>query len=126
MTIKDVENSVTATSLCKTSKYERPNSKSIPYPSPPNSPSQATGVSGEQAWPVTDLFSPPLSLPPTPSRQSTAPRVYDKQAPEETTDAATLRTRLDIDGERCGAFTKTPGRPCQCWSPALNRAAVTS
>ncbi|KAH7232894.1 T5orf172 domain-containing protein [Fusarium tricinctum] len=125
MTTTSDENSVMADSVCEVTKSQRSNPKSISYPSPPNSPSRTTEAFREETRPVTALCSSPLSPPTTPPRQSPASHVHEKQATEERVDAAKLRSGLGLDDKRCGAPTKK-GSPCRCWSPAVNRAAVTS
>jgi hypothetical protein len=120
-----------ATDLSNFPKPQKSNSTSVPYPSPPNSPPQTKAripqvprVSGDRARPA-GAVSAPLSPPTTAPRQSSASTVHQKQPTEENVNAATLRTRLGLDNGRCGALTKS-GRPCRSWSPAANRAGVTS
>ncbi|KAH7002595.1 T5orf172 domain-containing protein [Ilyonectria destructans] len=120
-----------ATNLSNFPEPQKSNSTSVPYPSPPNSPPQTKApiprvprVSGDAVRPAGAVSSAPLSPPATPPRQSSAPTVHE-QPIEGEVNAATLRTRLCLGNMRCGAMTKS-GRPCGRWSPAANRAGVTS
>ncbi|KAH6971955.1 hypothetical protein EDB80DRAFT_784411 [Ilyonectria destructans] len=120
-----------ATNLSDFPRPQKSNSTSVPYPSPSNSPpqtkariSQAPRVSGDRARPA-GAVSPPLSPPTTPPRQSSASTIHQKQPAKEKVNAATLKTCVVLDIGRCGALTRS-GRPCRSWSPAANRAGVTS
>ncbi|KAH8683779.1 T5orf172 domain-containing protein [Ilyonectria robusta] len=110
---------------------QKSNSKFVPYPSPPNSPPQtkapiprAPRISGDRALPAGAVSSAPLSPPATSPRRSSALTVH-QQPKEGEINAATLRTRLGLGNGRCGGMAKT-GRPCGSWSPAANKAGVTS
>ncbi|KAM5383829.1 hypothetical protein ACJZ2D_001818 [Fusarium nematophilum] len=126
MSSRNEEKAETATNLGNSPKPQKLNSKSVPYPSPPNSPPKAPGVSRDKTRPAGAVSSAPLSPPTTPPRQSSALTVREKQPTEERVNAATLRTRLGLDNNNlCGAPANS-GRPCGSWSPLRNRAAVTS
>ncbi|KAM6513241.1 hypothetical protein FALCPG4_015693 [Fusarium falciforme] len=125
MSSRNDEKGETATNLSNSPKPQKLKSKSIPYPSPPNSPPQTPGLFGDETCPAGAVSSSPLSLSTTTSRQSSALTVNEKQPKEERVNVATLRTRLGLDNRRCGASAKSK-RPCGSWSPAANRAGVTS
>ncbi|KAH7141885.1 T5orf172 domain-containing protein [Dactylonectria macrodidyma] len=129
---ENAENAELTTNLSNFPKPQKSNSTSVPYPSPPNSPPQTKAripqvprVSGDRARPAGAVSSAPLRTPTTPPQQSSASTDHEKQPTEEKVNVATLRTRLDLDNGLCGARTIS-GRPCRSWSPAANRARVTS
>ncbi|KAH6984269.1 T5orf172 domain-containing protein [Ilyonectria sp. MPI-CAGE-AT-0026] len=120
-----------ANNLSNVAKPQKSNSTSVTYPSPPNSPPQTKAflprvrrVPGDRASPAGAVPSVPLSPPATPPRQSSVSTVHEQPTKGES-NAATLRTRLGLGNGRCGAMAKT-GRPCGSWSPAANKAGVTS
>lgn len=125
MSSRNDEKGDTATNLINSPKPQTLNSKTILYPSPLNSPPQTLGVSGDENRPAGAISSSPLSPPITPPRQSSAFTAHKKQPTEERVNAATLRTLLGLDNKRYGAPAKSK-RPCGSWSPAANRAGVTS
>ncbi|KAF4415007.1 DUF1766-domain-containing protein [Fusarium austroafricanum] len=125
MSSRNDEKGDKATNLSNSSTPHKLNSESIPYPSPPNSPPQTPGVSGNENRPTGAIYSSPHNPPITPPRQSSAFTIHEKQPTEERFNAATLRTRLGLDNKRCGAPAKSK-RPCGSWSPAAKSAGVTS
>ncbi|SPJ73996.1 uncharacterized protein FTOL_03726 [Fusarium torulosum] len=125
MSSRNDEKGDAATNLSNSPKPQKSNSNSIPYPSPPNSPPQTPGVPGNENRPARAVSFSPLSPPTTPPKQSSAFTLDEKQPAEKRVNAATLRTRLGLDNKWCGAPAKTK-RPCGKWSPAANRAGVTS
>ncbi|KAJ4246839.1 hypothetical protein NW762_013391 [Fusarium torreyae] len=118
------EKGETSTCLGNSPEPQKLNSKHIPYPSPPNSPPEIPGVSGDETR-LAGAVPSALSHPATPSRRSSAPTALDKQPPEAKINATILRTRLNLDIKLCGASTKLK-QPCRNWSPAANRAGVSS
>jgi hypothetical protein len=125
MSSRNDEKGDAATNLSNPPKPQKLNSNSIPYPSPPNSPPQTPRVPRNESRPAGAVSSSPLSPPTTPSKHLSAITVHEKQPTEETVNSATLRARLGLDNKLCGALTKSKW-PCKGWSPAANRAEVTS
>ncbi|KAF5965916.1 hypothetical protein FCOIX_12720 [Fusarium coicis] len=125
MSSRNDEKGDKATNLSNSPTPHKLNSKSIPYPSPPNSPPQTPGVSGDENSPSGAVYSSPHSPPTTPPRQSSTFTVHEKHPTEKRFNAVTLRTRLSLDNKRCGAPAKSK-RPCGSWSPAANKTGVTS
>ncbi|KAH8903703.1 DUF1766-domain-containing protein [Coniochaeta sp. PMI_546] len=121
-----------AASMSNLPKTQISGSKSVPYPSPPNSPAQTKAHTPEvprvfvnKARPADTLYSTPVTPPTTPPRQSTASRVAQKKPTENNVDVGSLRTRLGLQNRLCGGRTKS-GRPCRISSPTANAAQVTA
>jgi len=105
-------------------KAQKPDSTSVPYPSPPNSPRQAKAhnpVVPKPAGTVSCALSPPTAL-----RHLSASTAPEKKPAENEFNASTLRTRLGLDEGRCGGPKKDTRGPCRNWSPAANKGPITS
>ncbi|KAG8670860.1 hypothetical protein FPOAC2_04163 [Fusarium poae] len=113
------------TSLDDPTRPARSDLKSVPYLSPPSSPSKTKEVAGDEAQPVEVFSSHLLSPPSTPPRQSSILTIHEKKVEEVKIDAPKLRTLLGLTDRKCGA----PGRkgyPCGQWSPVAKRPAAAS
>ncbi|KAG4271106.1 hypothetical protein FPRO04_11334 [Fusarium proliferatum] len=125
MSSRNADKGETATDFVNSSKPQKLNSKSIPYLSPPNSPPHTPGTFGDETRSARAISLSLLSPPTSPPQQSSALVIHEKRPTDGTANTTTLRTRLGLDNKRCGALTKSK-RPCGNWSPAANRAEVTS